>query len=114
MDYIEVDEDGCEKVNRFGRREGEVKKAPKNLVAKDLQRRFIELCRKNVGVKPLENFAGYVLVLRAMDKGGLSREDVLDLFEEWFTLGRSDTDAVQITQALSDVQINAYKVRNNK
>lgn len=112
MEYIQTDEDGNELVNRFGRRQGEKKKAPKNVIAKDLQRRFIEKCEKEVGIKPIENFAGYILILRAMDKAGLSTAQILDLFDEWFTMGRPDEEVVQITRALSDVSINAYKVRN--
>jgi hypothetical protein len=107
-----VDEDGYQLVNRFGRKQGEKKRAPKNVIAKDLQRRFIALCEKNLGVKPAETFVGYIRVLDALGKHELSTDKISDLFDEWFTMNKPDEELIQITRALSDNQINSYKVRN--
>lgn len=90
-----------------------VPKAGKNVIAIRLQHKFGEICHKNLGIKPMVDKAGYVRVLAAMNEGGLSEAQVLDLFDEWFKLGKSDEESVSITRALSNRQIDGYKVRNN-
>jgi hypothetical protein len=110
-DIILCDEDGNELKDKWGRKPG-VKRQPKNQQAKELQRKFIELCKKNLGIKPAETFVGYIRVLDAIKKHELSPEKILDLFDEWFTMNKPDEELIHITRALSDNQINSYKVRN--
>ena len=87
--------------------------AARNKVALKLQLKFIEMCGKQVGIKPVQDFKGYRMVLYALNTGGLTEAQILDLFDEWFGLGKSDEDTIQLTRALSTNQINNYKVRNN-
>jgi hypothetical protein len=53
------------------------------------------------------------MVLFAMNTGGLSEVQIIDLFDEWFGLGKSDEETISITRALSARQIEQYKIRNN-
>jgi hypothetical protein len=111
-----IDEDGNEvTVGKWGRplKTGpKVAKEGKNKVALRIQHKFIELCKKNVGTSPVANVVGYKLALRVLNTGGLTEEQVYDLFDEWFTLGFPDEQTISIGRALSDNQVNAYKVRN--
>lgn len=88
------------------RREG------KNKVAIRIQKKFADMCAREIGVTPVLNTAGYLLVLRAMSKGGLTEQLIYDLLDEWISSGKPDEEAVQITRALSDSQVNAFKARN--
>lgn len=85
----------------------------KNKIAMRIQGLFIEMCVKQVGIRPIRDVVGYKMVLYAMNTGGLTEKQIIDLFEEWFSLGKSDEDSIQITRAISTNQINNYKVRNN-
>lgn len=99
--------------DKFGRplKSGpKVKREGKNKIAVRIQLKFQEKCKKEVGVVPVMNFIGYKMALRAINS--LTEEQVYDLFDEWFSLGKPDEEAVQITRALSDNNVNAYKARN--
>lgn len=85
----------------------------KSGVALRLQKKFAELCEKQLETRPILDKAGYFRVLSAMNQGGLTEAQILDLFDEWFTLGKSDEDTISLTRALSNRQIEAYKIRNN-
>lgn len=74
---------------------------------------FIEKCLHQVGIRPIVAIRDHRLVTFALNTGGLTEKQILDLFDEWFALGKSDEDTIQITRALSKVQINTYKVRND-
>lgn len=114
MDYEEVDEDGNPiQKSKWPKRPA---KGPKpegrNKIALRIQHKFVELCKKEVGVMPIMDVKGYKIVLHAMSAGNLSEEQIYDLFDEWFGLGKPDEETVQITRALSTNQVNAYKARN--
>lgn len=115
-DIVSVDEDGNEIVNGpWGRPLKKVAKVPrakKNEIALRIIKKFKDLCTKNLESTPMEHIKNYMIVLNAMSKGGLSEEQIYDLFEEWFLLGKPDDEAIQITRALSANQINGYKARN--
>lgn len=104
-----VDEDG----NPRPQKKAKLPKTRKDKLARELQYHFVELCKKQISVVPVIDNAGYFSVLRAMNSGGLTADQVRDLFDEWFKLGRPDEETVSITRALSNRQIEQYKVRNN-
>lgn len=108
MERVPIDNEGNEITPR-------VKKTreKKNVVARRLQLRFAKMCKKELGVDPMIDNAGYFSVLRAMNQGKLTPRQVVDLFDEWFKMGKPDEHAVSITRALSNRQIEGYKVRNN-
>jgi hypothetical protein len=85
---------------------------PLNKVALGIRSKFSELCEKSIGIKPVEDVKGYQIILFALKKGGMTKEMIYDLFDEWFGLGKPNEEVIQITRALSGNQINSYKVRN--
>jgi hypothetical protein len=106
-----IDEDGNSLPARGSR--GKLPKVSKSKVAIGLQRTFVELCRQSLSTTPVMDTKGYFAVLFAMNKGGLSEKQILELFEEWFMNRRlSDEKIAQITWALSGSQITAYKARH--
>lgn len=109
MEYVPVDEDGNESV----RRQKGPKPEGKNKIALRLQRKFVELAQKYLGSSPVMDIKGYKMCLYAMNTGGLTEPQIIDLFDEWFKLGRPDEETISITRALSARQIEGYKVRNN-
>lgn len=113
-DYNSDPETGEPIRDSFGRLKGgkKVKREGRNKIAIRIQFKFIEMCKKEIGMAPIMNKAGYVSALRAMEKGKLTEVQVYDLFEEWFGFGKPDEDTIQITRALSDNQINGYRARN--
>lgn len=108
MEYVDVDEDGREApARRVGpKREG------KNKIAIRLQHTFSDLCFKRLDTRPVMDMKGYKMCLYAMNTGGLNEKQIVDLFEEWFSLGKPDEETVSITRALSARQIEGYKIRN--
>lgn len=111
MEYVGVDDDGNEVSPR--RKKGEAKPEGQNKVANRVRAAFVKMCEKEIGIKPVLDIKGYKMVLFALNKGGLTEAQVMDLFDEWFKLGKPDEEAIAITRALSARQIEAYKVRNN-
>jgi hypothetical protein len=111
-DIVEVDDEGRERVNAWGKRKGAPKREPKNKLALALQHHFIEQAYRSCGTRPILDIKGYKMVLYSMNTGGLSKEQVLDLFDWWFSLGRPDNESIQITRALSANNINSYKIAN--
>jgi hypothetical protein len=109
MEVVPIDEDGHE---TRPKRKGP-KPEGKNKVALRLHRKFVELCREHLDTSPVMDVKGYQICLFALNAGGLAEKQVVDLFEEWFSLGRPDEETISITRALSARQIEAYKVRNN-
>lgn len=109
MEYVPINEDGAEEVRRAKgpRPEG------KNKIAMRLQRTFVDLCRKHLGTSPVMDVKGYKMCIFAMNSGGLTEPQIVDLFDEWFKLGRPDEETISVTRALSARQIEAYKIRNN-
>lgn len=118
VDY-NIDPDSGEPIthNRWGKplRSGpkEPKAEGKNKIALRVQRKFVELCQKKVGVSPIMDIKGYKIALFALNTGGLTEEKIYDLFDEWFGNGKPDEEICQITRALSTNQINGYKARNS-
>jgi len=108
-----IDEDGNPLVNRFGKKKDAPKTAGKNKIALRLIHEFGELCQKNCDTKPISGMKEYKMVLYALNTGGLCHSQLTDLFDWWFSLGRPDEEAIQITRALSANNINIYKVQNN-
>ena len=86
----------------------------KNPVVIRLVEKFRTLCvEKGVArSKPVVLGDGYKIVVSALTTHGLTEEQVEDLFDEWFGLGKPDDKTVHIRQALSAHQINSYKTRN--
>lgn len=78
-----------------------------------LRAKFGEICQKHMSRAPAPHAAGLSRCRDALLKHKLTESQVIDLFEEWFSLGKSDEESVSITRALSDLQIEQYKIRNN-
>lgn len=108
MEYIPIDEDGREQpVKRTG-----PKPEGKNKIAMRIQLKFIAMAEDHLGSKPIMDVKGYKMCLYAMNTGGLTEQQIGELFEEWFNLDKSDSERISITRALSARQIEGYKVRN--
>jgi hypothetical protein len=90
-----------------------IKREGKNKIALRIQHKFSDLCHERLGTRPILDIKGYKMVLFAMNTGGLSEVQIIDLFDEWFGLGKSDEETISITRALSARQIEQYKIRNN-
>ena len=69
------------------------------------------MCEKYIKVKPILDGAGYYSVLRAMNSGGLKEKDIERLFDGWF-MNQPDEKAISLTRALSNRNIETFKVRN--
>lgn len=85
---------------------------PKNKVAFDLQRKFQDMARSNVGTAPIVNKNGYFAIIYAMNTGKLTPSQIESLFEEHFDQPKKDEELMSITRALSANSINSFKVRN--
>lgn len=91
-----------------------VKTDGKNQIALRIQNKFAEMCKKNIGTTPILNVITYKQALFALNTGGLTENQIYDLFEEWFTLPeKKDEQLINLTQALSTYNLNGYKVRNS-
>lgn len=113
----DVDEDGNPLVDSLGRYKSGRKiekpiKEGKNKIALRIQHKFGEMCKSQLNMTPVKDMKGYKIVLFALNSGGLTEEHIYDLFEQWFSLGKSDEETAQISRALSSVQINTYKANN--
>jgi len=109
MEVVPIDDDGQEiRPRRTG-----PKPEGKNKIAMRLQRKFVEMAQKQLGSSPVMDVKGYKMCLYAMNTGGLTEVQIVDLFDEWFKLGKPDEETISITRALSARQIEGYKVRNN-
>ncbi len=100
-----IDADSGELVSKPG--EGVQEKA----AAKRLREKFVEMCVNKIGTAPVIGLAEKTMVKSALTK--LTELQILDLFDEWFGLGKSDEDTAHMTRALSNNQITNYKVKNN-
>ena len=79
-DIVLVDEDGNElSPTGFVKKK---KREPKNKVALRIQRKFLEMIKKEIGQDIAETSKGYFMVLQAMNKHKLTEEQILDLFDE--------------------------------
>lgn len=74
--------------------------------------KFREMVRKHLGREILIGEIEYAQVKRALN-GILTEEQIYDLFECWFALGKPDNETVHLRKALSNYQITNYKVDNN-
>ncbi len=97
-----IDHDTGEKIK-------EVKKEGKNIIASRLQKYFVETAEKELGVKPMYNKVGYILLCRALKH--LEEEKIKELFEDWFNEAKPEEDLIQITQALSANYLNRWKIK---
>jgi len=111
MKYHPVDDDGNEKPIKGPK----VRKEPKNAIAVRLREKFGDLCQKYLGTRPVSDVKGYVRVCFALnEKGGnLTEKQVLDLFDEWFKMGKPDVETISLSRALTNLNITGYKVRNH-
>jgi len=108
-----VDEDGYEKINRFGKKEGEPKTA-KNTENLALVHKFYDMVEKETGVKPMESItADYIAVCNAIKKGGFTPKQIVDIYDWWF--GRRDVNVKilgSLTACLSPKNLTYYKMDN--
>jgi len=110
MEFVETDEDGNPMERRKKTR---LPRESKNKIAIRLQHKFVEMCKKFVGIEPVMDKVGYIRICFALGDGKLTEVQIVDLFDEWFHLGKPDDQVVSLPRALSNRQIEANKVRNN-
>lgn len=110
MEYVDCDPESGEPMER--RQKARKKAEPKNKVALRIRHKFVEMVHERFGFRPAVDVKSYVQVLKAMNSGGLTEDQIYDLFDEWFGLPKKDDDLIQIMQALSTYNINRYKVNN--
>ncbi len=105
MDYIQCDEDGNEITKK--------KTENKNKLALKIQDYFILKAKEITGIKPIKDSTGYFRVLYSLNTGGLEKENVIKMIDDWFATGKPDNELVQLTRCLSNNQINDWKVKNS-
>lgn len=88
------------------------KSAPKSPNIMAIQKKFADLAFKAGKTRPIIDMKGYKMIQFALNTGGLTEPQLLDLFDEWFSMNKPDEEIIQITRALSSSQINSYKARN--
>ncbi len=114
MDYEACDEDGNPVTrNKSGwakKPEGE-KKEGKNKIALRLRRAFSDMCHEKLKTRPIETDVGYKMLCKALSNG-LTEEHLLKLFALWFKAGYPKDEAIQITRAVSAVELNKFKANN--
>ena len=108
----ETDEDGAPLVNSFGRKKG-APKTSKNKDAMYLNYIFEEMCLKEFKMTPSASGKSYFSALYALNSGGLTVEQAVDLLKGWFRSGKPQEEVVQITRAFSANNINIYKVQKH-
>lgn len=103
-----IDEDGNPIQGKWGKKPG----APKSPNIMAIQKKFADLAFKAGKIRPIIDMKGYKMIQFALNTGGLTEPQLLDLFDEWFSMNKPDEEIIQITRALSSSQINSYKARN--
>lgn len=83
------------------------KKVSKSPMTKKIEDIFIQMCIDKVKSAPLKSLAGRKRIVETLKV--LTPEQTVDLLESWFSSGKEPKDLVQITQALSNYQINSFK-----
>ena len=83
---------------------------PPNKLAFRIRERFIQMCEKEVGHPPLPDGKGYKAVCNALKK--LKPKEIIDLFEDWFASGLADDRLIHLNQALSNYQIENYRLNH--
>ena len=105
--YPDIDSEGLP-------REAQVSPRKTNPNLLTLQSAFRKKCNKAIGVTPTTSIKSLALIKYALNSGGLTAEQILDLFDEWFSLpNKTDEQLIELPQALSSHNINGYKIRNN-
>lgn len=102
----EVDEDG----NPITAKKKKGGSKPKNKTAWNLIHYFQDLCRENLHAVPVSGAKEYTMVLRAMEKIG--EDHVRGLITEWFSEGYEREVTIQLSRALSNVNLNKYIVNH--
>jgi len=91
------------------------KKVPKEekVSLRKFQVAFSDRAFKELGSRPVMDIKSLVRIKYALGTAGLTEKQLLDLFDEWFSRSdKKDEEMIQITWALSNSNINSYKVRN--
>lgn len=116
IEIIPTDEDGNELKSGWGRPKSRPKpQSTRGEAYRALQEvsrvwlRFVELCKKELGKEPIVDAKSRSVIKFAIGKVG--EKEVLDIVEEWFTLGKPDEETIQITRCLSGNQLNAHRAR---
>lgn len=86
-------------------------KQKKNVVARNLQMKFRDMAKKFLKVDVVMDKVGYFSVLRAMNQGKMTPEQIEKLFMDWF-MTQGDERITSITAALSNRNIEKYKYQN--
>lgn len=73
---------------------------------------FKKECGRRFGHPPLTGIKEVQRIKYALNTGGLTEAQVMDLLDEWLESNRPDEEIVQMGRALTINQLNAYKVRN--
>lgn len=103
-----LDNEGEEIKPRWGKKPKEAK-IRKNEVALGLVRTFSDMCETNLSTRPLETFKDYSVALRAINSHNLTREQVNELFEDWFSKDMPPENQIQLSWALSANNINKFR-----
>lgn len=109
LTFEECDEDG----NPKPKKEKKAPKQRKDVIAKKIHKWFAAKCEKELKSKPVMDAKSYYSILRAMNQGGLTEHQIVDLIDEWFMTGKSPEDMISVSKALSNDQISRYKSRHH-
>lgn len=103
--------------DRFGRPLKKKSNLPKGNKAKEYHAiyfEFIKRCQKEIGITPVIHRGKMLAAISfAMNTGKLTKAQVLDLFDEWFSMPKPDEELLSVSRALSAHNITGYKARNN-
>lgn len=104
-EVIECDEDG-NAVTKKARKT----RAPRNRVATALCHEFADMCKQELGSKPVQDVKAYKAALYGLKH--LEEKQIRELFKDWFSSGRPDVDLPHITKALSGHNITNFKLEH--
>lgn len=112
LKYIETDEDGVElKKSKWGRAPKTLPNAPQAPVAR-VWHAWRDRCHKELGTRPEGSQSVYPMIRRAFETHQLTEEQVLDVIDEWFGLGKSDDIVTNLKAVLSNANINRWRLIN--
>ena len=84
----------------------------KNPAVQEIVETFVRQCEKNMGIAPVIGADDFRMASYALNRGGLSKEMVFEMIDDWFAQPTKDGDILHLTRAISKSRINTYRGEN--
>lgn len=75
----------------------------------ELQNIFTEICENEIGIKPIKDAKGYMIIKNALQY--IEFDDIIDMYERWFKSGREREELLSLTACLSHNEINKFRLQ---